>query len=76
MVWLYNWKKNAYDLLQAFPMAGSATVDLKFPAAAPVTNYVDATGRVRAIFRALQPIRGGKSPVFDLKTDLMELQFG
>jgi hypothetical protein len=76
MVWLYNWKKNAYDLLQAFPMSASATVDLKFSAAAPVSNYVDTTGRVRAIFRALQPIRNGKSPVFDLKTDLMELQFG
>jgi len=76
MVWLFNWKTGAYDLLSAAPMGAGENVELTLRVPDPIAPYLDSGGHVRAIFRSLLPIKNGQSPVFDLRTDLMEMLYG
>ncbi|MEQ1823782.1 MAG: sialidase family protein [Fimbriimonadaceae bacterium] len=76
MVWLYNWTTNKYDVFLPFQISASGFTDatVNFPGSS--APYISPTGTVRAIFRALAPIRTTTVPPFMLRIDLERLLVG
>ena len=80
MVWLYDYKNNKYVQMKSFALkTGSDQVINSEASGKPFSNYISSTGEMKAVIRALAPVRTGRGggqipPSFKLKVDEFELR--
>ena len=75
MIWLYNWRTQAYDLQKTFTWPGGGLTDLTINFTTAASPYVDANHNVRSLLRFIDPARQGSRP-FTAQFDLIQLLFG
>ena len=75
MVWLWNWKTNAYDYQNSVGTVAGIPVDTTIPISNTISPYLAPNGKVRSLVRFIDPSRQGARP-FTAKFDLIQLLFG
>lgn len=76
-IYLYNWATSKYDYQLPFAISPTGFVEVTLPLPAQnLTNYIDSTGKVRVLLRALAAARRPGSGNYQLQIDLFELLFG
>lgn len=58
-VFLWNYSTGRYDLLNTYPSSGNLTNTLTILSSANPAVYMNASGQIKAAFRALSPDRNG-----------------
>ncbi len=72
-LWVYNWNTQLYDYQQTFPLPQGATTTYTIPMG---DSYENQQGRVKVLFRALQPNHTGAPQSFSLNIAKMNLAYG